>query len=231
MKNHLKRIAAPPSWDIDRAGGKYTIRPKAGAHPLAESLPLGMLIRDELNLASTLSEARKVLSNNNIQVDGKRRTEYRFSVGLFDVISVPKGSAQSAYRMFTDKKGRLILREIAVKESALKICKVTGKTAFSGKKIQLHLHDGKNIITEEKVKVGDSVLITLPKFEIKEVLPLAPKAVVFLMGGKHQSEVGTLKEVSGNEATFIKEGKEIKTAKKYLFVVGKDKPLLEIKTE
>lgn len=230
MRNHLKRIAAPPSWDINRAGGKYTIRPKAGAHSLAESLPLGMLIRDELKLASTLAEARKVLSNNPIQVDGKRRTEYRFSVGLFDVIGIPKGSSQSAYRLFINKKGRLILREIAVKESASKICKVTGKTAFSGKKIQLHLHDGKNILTEEKVKVGDSVLITLPQFEIKEVLPLAPKAAVLLTGGKHQGEMGLLKELSGEEATFVKEGKEIKTAKKYLFVVGEDKPLLEIKT-
>lgn len=229
MKNHLKRIPAPKTWIIDRQSRTFTIRPKAGAHALSEWMALGTIIRDELKLASTLAETRKVLTNNEILVDGKRRKEYRFIVGLFDVIKIPV--TKQAYRLLLDNKGRIIIIPINETESNFKICKVTGKTALSGSKVQVNLHDGKNLITDTKVKTGDSLVITLPDYKIKEVLPLTIGASVFLTKGKHNGDLGKFKEIKGKEAIYIKDGEEVQTARSYLFVVGKEKPLIEIKNK
>ncbi len=227
MKNHLKRMAAPKSWRLNRKENKYTIRPKAGAHALSQGLSLGSILRDELKLASTLVETRKLLSNNEILVDGKRRKEYRFIVGLFDVLKIP--AQKLAYRFGIDEKGGPNMHSITAAESEMKVCKVTGKTALGQNKIQLNLHDGKNIISAEKVNVGDSVVISLPALEIKEVLPLKAGAAVFLTKGKHMGDIGIFKEFKGEEAVYTKDKGEVNTSKKYLFVVGKDKkPVIEI---
>ena len=227
MKNHLKRIPAPKTWIIDRQNRTFTIRPKSGAHPLSEGMALGTILRDELKLASTLAETKKVLNNNEILVDGKRRKEYRFMVGLFDVIKIP--ATKQAYRILLDKKGRIIIIPISEAESHFKICKVTGKTALSESKVQVNLHDGKNLITNIKVKTGDSVIITLPDYKVKEILPLTAGASVFLTKGKHNGDLGKFKEIKGKEAIYIKDGEEVQTARSYLFVVGKEKSVIEIK--
>lgn len=227
MKNHLKRIPAPKTWIIDRQSNKFIIRPKPGTHALSEGMALGTIIRDELKLASTLAETKKVLVNNEILIDGKRRKEYRFIVGLFDVIKIP--AAKQNYRILLDCKGRITIIPINESESHFKICKVIGKTALPGSKVQVNLHDGKNILTETKVKTGDSLIVTLPDYKIKEVLPLTAGASVFLTKGKHNGDLGKFKEIKGKEAVYIKNGEEVKTARSYLFVVGKDKPMIEIK--
>ena len=135
------------------------------------------------------------------------------------------------YRLLLDNKGRIIIVPIHETESHFKICKVTGKTALSGSKVQENLHDGKNLITDTKVKTGDSLVITLPDYKIKEVLPLTVEASVFLTKGKHNGDLGKFKEIKGKEAIYIKDGEEVQTAKSYLFVVGKEKPLIEIKNK
>jgi len=227
MKNHLKRISAPKTWILDRQIRTFTIRPKPGAHALSEGLSLGAIVRDELKLASTLTETKKVLANNEILVDGKRRKEYRFMVGLFDVVTVP--TLKQSYRVILDQKGRIKIVNVPDGESHIKVCKVVGRTALSGKKLQINLHDGKNIISDVKVKVGDSVVLTLPDYKIKEVLPLTAGATVFLTQGKHHGDLGKFEEIKGAEARYVKGDEHVQTAKEYLFVVGKEKPVIEIK--
>lgn len=227
MKNHLKRISAPKTWILNRQVRTFTIRPKPGAHALSEGLSLGSIVRDELKLASTLTETKKVLINNEILVDGKRRKEYQFMVGLFDVVKVPL--LKHSYRVILDQKGRIKIVLIPEAESSIKVCKVVGKKVLSGKKLQINLHDGKNVLSDVKVNVGDSVVVTLPEFKIKEVLPLTSGATIFLTRGKHHGDLGKFKTIKGAEAIYIKGDEEVQTAKEYLFVVGKEKPVIEIK--
>jgi small subunit ribosomal protein S4e len=131
--------------------------------------------------------------------------------------------------MTLDAKGRLVLAEIPHAESNLKLCKVVGKSVVKGNKAQIHLHDGKNILTSEKVEVGESVLINLPSLEIKEVLHLKPGVKIFLTKGKHIADIGNFVEIKEDEVIYEVDGQEIKTAKDYVFVVGKDKPLITLK--
>ena len=218
MKNHLKLITAPKTWFVRRKTNVFTLRPSPGAHSLEYGMPLGLLLRDELKLASTMGEARKIVNNKEVLVDGVARTDHRFIVGLFDVLSVHKLKKQ--YRMLLDKKGRLRLAEVNAKESSVKLAKVVGKTALKGGKIQFNLHDGRNIISDAKAQVGDTFVISLPAARVTKILQVKKGAKVFLIKGKHAGDVGELKEIKGVEATYTVDGADVDTAKDYLFVVG-----------
>ena len=218
MKNHLKLIAAPKTWFVPRKTNVFTLRPSPGAHALEYGMPLGLLLRDQLKVASTMGEARKIVSNKEVLVDGVARTDHRFIVGLFDVLSVPKVKKQ--YRVLLDKKGRLRLAEIDAKEVSVKLAKVVGKTALKGGKIQFNLHDGRNIISDAKAQVGDTFVISLPAVKVTKILPVKKGAKVFLIKGKHAGDVGVLKEIKGVEATYTVDDADVDTAKDYLFVVG-----------
>ncbi|MEK6901176.1 MAG: 30S ribosomal protein S4e [Nanoarchaeota archaeon] len=226
MKNHLKRIAAPKLWDINRAASIFIVRPKAGAHSLKRGMALGVLLRDTLHIANTLTEVRKLLSANDVRIDGTRRTEYRHVVGLFDILSIP--SLKRWYRVLLTAERGIHLQEIPAGEQAIKVCKVTGKSVLPGGKIQIHLHDGRNVTSSQPVAVGDSVVITIPKGEVTEVLPLKPGMLVYIDNGRKVGNVGTLREIKKTQAVYVKDDIVVETAKKYLFVVGKEKPSITV---
>ena len=221
MKNHLKRIAAPRTWQLDRKATKFTLRPNSGGQSLDMGFALGTLLRDHLQIASTMNEVQKILNANEIIVDGKRKKDRRTMVGLFDIISIP--TTKQHVQVVLDSKGRLTTKEIDEKNITIKECKVTGKTILRGGKIQLNLYDGKNIITDTKdVRVGDSVIISMPKYTVTQVLPLKIGAHVFLTQGKHAGSSGVLKELEGETARYELANKTIiETTKKYIFVVSK----------
>lgn len=224
--SHIKRLNTPKTWTINRKETKFSLRPKPGPHPMDLSLPLGIVLRDFLKYAQSVSEAKKILNNNQVLVDGKRRTDYRLPVGLFDVLSFP--GIKKDYRMLLDRKGRLGLKEIDAKESNFKPCKITGKTVLPKNQLQLNLSDGRNILTDKKCNVGDTVIITLPDQKIKEIFELKKDAFVFLIKGKHAGDSGLLQEVKNKRAVYQKDKQDIETLKKYLFALGDKKPVIDI---
>jgi small subunit ribosomal protein S4e len=52
-KKHLKKIAAPKSWMLEKLGGLFTTRPSQGPHKLRESLPLSIVLTKRLRYAQT----------------------------------------------------------------------------------------------------------------------------------------------------------------------------------
>lgn len=226
MTNHLKRIASPKSWRINKQEFVFTIKPSPGAHANVMGLPLGIILRDILKLATTVSEVKKILNNKQVLVDGCRKKDHRFNVGLFDVLTI--GEIGKHYRMYLDTKGFLGLKEVDAKESVVKASKVVGKTVLPKGKIQYHLYDGKNFTSDEKMNVGDSVVLDLPKLAVKKVLPLKAGMTVFLIKGKHCGDVGVLKHIKGDQAVYTVDGEEVETAKAYLFVVGEKEPVMKM---
>ncbi len=218
MKNHLKRIAAPKTWHLNRGLHIYAARPNPGTHTLEMGLALGTVLRDHLHLAETMGEIKKLLNSKQVLVDGVQRKDYRFMAGLFDVVTVV--DHKKHYRLVLDEKCRLQVKEISVSESGLKVSRVTGKTVLKGGKIQYHLYDGKNVIDSISANVGDSVVMELPGSKIKKVLPLKEGASIFLIKGKHGGDTGVLKQLKGRQAVYTKGSEEIETAKEYVFVVG-----------
>lgn len=221
MKNHLKRIAAPKTWHLNRGLHIYAARPNPGTHTLEMGLALGTVLRDHLHLAETMGEIKKLLNAKQVLVDGVQRKDYRFMVGLFDVVTVV--DHKKHYRVVLDAKCRLQIKEISAAESGLKVSRVTGKTVLKGGKVQYHLYDGKNVIGASGAvlaNVGDSVVVELPGLKIKKVLPLKEGMSIFLTKGKHGGDTGVLKQLKGTQAVYTKGTEEIETAKEYVFVVG-----------
>ncbi len=229
MKSHLKRLAIPKSWKIKRRGLIFIMRPNPGAHSIKLSLSLNSIIRDLLGIAKNSKEVKKILHDTEVLIDGIRRKEQKFPVGLMDVIEFKK--INEYYRVVLEK-GKLRIMAIDKKESTIKPCRITGKSKVK-KKTQLNLYDGKNILVEkDEYKVGDTVVIGLPKQDIKENIKLEKGCSIYLIGGKHVGGIGKIEDIITNKITYKNEkGEMIETLKKYVFVVGKDKPVVSLESK
>ncbi len=221
---HQKRLASPKAVPIqDKKERKWMIQHSPGPHAKDYSIPLGVLLRDILKIAPTLREVQKILSTRLLQVDGKVRTDDKFSVGLMDVISLPK--AEKNYRIIVDGKARLLTVEIKGEESATKTLRVVRKHTLPGGKLSLTLHDGRNIVSDNHIKVGDSVVVSLPKVVIKNHLKRDNGATCLIMDGKHAGTIVKLKDIiqrkggKPSEALVQSKEEEFITVAKYLFVV------------
>ncbi|TLZ94355.1 MAG: 30S ribosomal protein S4e, partial [Methanobacteriota archaeon] len=86
MKKHLKRLSAPRSWSTPRKTDFWIVRPSPGPHAIGESVPLGSILRDMLKLCDSAREARHILNNRGVLIDGRVVTDPKFPVGLMDVL-------------------------------------------------------------------------------------------------------------------------------------------------
>ena len=193
-----------------------------------------IIIRDLLKLADTSRDAKKIIKTKNVLVDGKPRKDLRYPVGLFDLIDIPKEGKM--YRVVPDKHG-LILIEAPKKESNLKICRIKNKTMVKGGNIQLNLYDGKNIVIKDKKEdynTGDSVLIELPSQKIVEHIKMEKGVVAILTGGQNIGDIINIKDIittksrEPNKVVCKKEDREFEAIMDYVYVVGKEKPLIKL---
>ena len=226
-KNHLARLAAPKTWNIQRKGIQFVTKSDAGPHSITHSVPLNTLLKEILDYAGTTREAKKILNAGQTKIDGKIRKNSRFPIGIFDTIEFT--NINENFRLIVNKKGKLVLIRIKSEETGIKPCKIIGKTAVGGK-IQLNLYDGKNIIvSNSSYRVGDSLLLSLPDQKITKHIKLDKKSTIFLIGGKHIGETGHVEDIVENKIIYKdKNGNMVETLKKYAFVVGENKTLITL---
>jgi len=227
-KNHLKRIAMPKTWPLERKKTVFVTRPNPGGHKIEHSIALNIVLKNMTKSAKTTAEVKSILHNKNILVDGRRRREIKLPVGLFDVISLP--DIDEHYRMVFSDKGKLTVVPIKQIEINRKPCKIVDKTLIKKGQVQLNLSDGRNIIVKKDTfKAGDTVIMSVPKQEIQEHIKLEKGVLVYLTGGKNRGANGTVEEFDNN-IIKVKAGKQIfETLKEYAFVIGKEKPAVTIK--
>ncbi|MHC1635137.1 MAG: 30S ribosomal protein S4e [Candidatus Methanospirareceae archaeon] len=234
MSKHQKRISAPRSWKIERKKHYWVVKPSPGPHPKDRSMPLLLIIRDMLKLADYAREAKKILNEGNVLINGKVVKDHKFPVGIFDILSIPRIDAY--YIMLLDKKGRFELREIEKEEADRKLCRVNNKTMIKGARIQLNLHDGRNLIPpaelSNKIKTHDSLIISFKNNEILRHYPYKEGSKVIVIGGKHSAEIGEIEEIKilrSPEPNVVRirplkgEDGAFETIEDYVFVVGVDK--------
>ena len=233
MGKHQKRIAAPRSWRIERKTAYWTVKPRPGPHPGDRSMPLLLIIRDMLKLADSSKEAKRILNEGEVVVNGRVRKDLKFPVGIFDILSIPR--IKDNYMVLLDKKGKLSLVKIGQEEASKKLCRVNGKRMLKGGRIQLNLHDGRNILLEEeraeKIKTKDSLLISLRDTEILQHFAYKKGSKVMVIGGKHSAQTGEIEEirtVQSPESNVVKikpfgEEGTFETIDDYVFVVGEEK--------
>ena len=68
----LKRQMSPLFWGINRKNKRFAITVRPGSHPKNSSFPTAILLRDVLNVVTTLREAKSVIYGGKI----KRRRSY-----------------------------------------------------------------------------------------------------------------------------------------------------------
>ncbi|MDD5133385.1 MAG: 30S ribosomal protein S4e [Candidatus Nanoarchaeia archaeon] len=228
---HIKRIPSPKNWPISRKENTWTARPLPGPHGLHKCITVNIILKEILKIAETTKEVKKILQDGKLFINKIKRNEYKFPVGIMDIIEVPDLKIQNI--VLYNKNGDFILKEI--KDSKTKLCKVTGKTVVKNKKIQIHLHDGRNkLLDKNAYTVGDTIVLDLEKGDIKDTLKLEKGAVIYLTDGSYVGNVGKVDKIENG--TFDKKAKIIftigtkkyETLKDYAFVIGKEKPVIDI---
>jgi small subunit ribosomal protein S4e len=218
----LKRLFAPKWWPIERKNKKYTFAPR-GAYKRELSLPLLLFVRDVLRLAENRKEAWNVIKKGEILVDGRKRKDPNFGLGLFNVIEIP--SVKKTWRAVP--KNGLSFIEIPENESKLKLCKIVDKKSLKGNKTQINLNDGRNILTNEKYSTYDSLLIQVPEQKIVDHIKFAEKSICMIFKGKNAGMIGKIKTIEKDRILMDNE-KTVEVPKDFVIVVGRDEPLIKL---
>jgi small subunit ribosomal protein S4e len=232
MSKHLKRLAAPRTYRLHRKEKTWTIKAQPGPHATEQSLPLGLIARDYLGLCDTYKEVKRIIAHGEILVDGAIRKNHKFPCGLMDVISVPK--MQKNYRIMYDQNGKLALVPIEGADAHWKLCLIKNKTIIKGKKIQLNLHDGRNMIVDkDEYKTGDVLKISFKDSKVTEVFKFEKGTVSLIIGGSHIGQLANIKDIemvasSKPNLAFMQGTEEFSTISNYVFPVGKTKPVISI---
>lgn len=230
MKKHMKRMAAPSTWPITRKTSHWVSKPSPGPHGTEDSMPLAMVVRDMLKLCDNAREARFIIGSRGISVDGRIITDYKFPVGLMDVVTIAK--ANQSYRMLIDYKSKLQLLPIEESEKGWKLARVDDKKVVRKGIVQLNMHDGRCILLpKDQYKTGDVLKLELPSQKIMKSLKLEKGCVALLIGGSHPGTLQTIESYqirrgsAPNLVTF-KEG--FSTVKENVFVVGEKTPEIKL---
>lgn len=187
---HMKRQNTPKNWPIPRKGTKFVVRPNFGNE---KGLPLLIVLRDVLKMAKTRKEVKKALHAKNILINGKVVKDEKNSLMLFDVMTIIPSNKN--YRLELSENGKFKVEEIKSNEANKKVTKVIGKKTLKGKKFQLNFIDGRNLLSDIKCKVNDSVLIEFKNKKIAKCLELKEKANVVVIAGKHAGESGKIESI------------------------------------
>jgi small subunit ribosomal protein S4e len=238
----LKRKPAPRFWPIHRKEAVWIVRPSSGPHSLEKCLPLSLVLRDILEVAETRKEAKKILSQGKIYVDGKVRLKDDFPVGLMDVISMP--DLNKFYRVLPSHKG-LVLNPISKEEAGFKLLRVEGKTVVKNGTLQIALHDGSNMLVkmedsespEAAYETFDTLKLGLPEKEVLDQLKTKKGNIAVITGGKNIGKEGKIVEIEKTEAKKRRNaliviedeaGNRYQTILDFVFSIGEAKPLISL---
>ncbi|GME95065.1 unnamed protein product [[Candida] boidinii] len=200
-KKHLKRLAAPSHWMLDKLSGVYAPRPSQGPHKLRESLPLIVFLRNRLKYALNGREVKAILMERHVKIDGKVRTDATYPTGFMDVITLE--ATGENFRLVYDIKGRFAVHRITAEEAAYKLAKVKKVQLGKAGIPYLVTHDGRTIrYPDPAIKVNDTVKIDLESAKITDFLKFDTGRLVMVTGGRNLGRVGVITHRERHEGGF-----------------------------
>lgn len=237
MKKHAKRLTVPRTLKVPRKKQTFIVRLSPGPHAYGSSVPLLVVVRDMLGLASSSREAKKILRNRKVLVDGRIRKDAKFPVGLADILSLEE--MELNFMVMMDTRGRLALKEIGKRRAGRKAYKITNKKLLKGGSLQLNLHDGTNLLVpikdpskpkEDVYSTKDTLLVDLKDKKIKSHLEYREGNLAYITGGRNRGKIATIKEIRESSSPMPntvllkgRDGQVFETIEDYIFVVGKKK--------
>ena len=239
----LKRNPAPRFWPIHRKEAVWIVRPSAGPHSLEKCLPLSIVLRDILKVAETRKEAKKVIAQGNVYVDGKVRLKDDFPVGLMDIISMP--DLNQFYRVLPSHKG-LFLNPISKEEASFKLLRVEDKALVKNGKSQIAFHDGTTMLVKAEAAETPSEVVYetfatlklgLPEKQVLDQLKTRKGNMALITGGKNIGKQGKIVEIEKTEAKKRRnalvvvedeKGNRYQTILDFVFSIGGAKSLISL---
>jgi small subunit ribosomal protein S4e len=90
-------------------------------------------------------------------------------------------------------------------------------------------------MTEDEYNTADVVKLKIPEQEIEDHIKFEDGTLGLVTGGKHIGEMGSIKEITITKSSMPNtvmiesaDGETFQTLKDYVFVLGKDKPLITL---
>ncbi len=228
----LKRQMAPLFWGITRKDKRFVVTVRPGSHSKNISIPSSVFLRDMLKVVKTLREAKFAIYSGKVTIDGVKRKSLHHGIGLMDVIELE--GLKEIYRL-VPKDGE-ILQAIKIDDSekSKKLVHVKSKTTIKNGKTQIGFHDGRSLIDETNISVGDTCIMQIPEQKILDVIKLEKGISGLITSGVNAGKIGAINEVK--EGTFILpkrvdiklEDRQIEIPASIVMPVGKDKPVIGI---
>lgn len=224
---------APTFWNIRRKKGRFLVlRVKPGGHSKRRAYPLGIILRDVLKIANTMHEAERIVNGGKIKVDGIIRRDVNFGIGLMDIVEL--ASIGQAYR-FVPKDSRLLVPvSVNDDEKFKKLLKITSKVAIKGSKVQYGFHDGRTVISDQKMRVGDTCVVQLPESKINEHIEFERGSVVLVTSGENAGGVGKVEDIRDGVFSLPKRAlvsfaeRSVELPVEIIMTVGSERPLIKV---
>jgi len=226
-KRHMKRMAAPSHWMLDKLNGVWAPKPSSGPHKQRECLPLIVLLRNRLKYALNYKESKMILVQRLVKVDNKIRCDHTFPAGLMDVVSLE--ATKENFRLLYDTKGRFICHKISATEAEYKLCRVLKVAMGQNSVNHVSTHDGRTIrFPDPRVSTHDTVRLNLTTGKMDDFIKFEAGNVCMITGGNNIGRVGILghreKHPGSFEIAHLKdsEGHHFATRLANVMVIGKE---------
>jgi small subunit ribosomal protein S4e len=220
---HMKSLAAPKYFGINRKAHVYIGKPNPGRHSLDRCVSLSLALR-KTNIAASTGEAMKIITTGNVLVNNKSIREWKFPVGLNDIIEI-KG-AGIAYKIGIDEHAKITFEEDKKPNYNAQLYRVIGKYKTTKGEIMLRLHDGSIAKGKNEIKVNDSIKLD-SKRAVKDTMAMAVGAECLVISGVHVGTNGRVKSIKkGTEkqdpsaVIAPKQGEEFETIIKNIMITG-----------
>jgi small subunit ribosomal protein S4e len=159
-----------------------------------------------------------------------------------DVVEVP--DATEVYRILPLKGKGLTPVKITKDEAKFKLCRIERKTTLRGGRIQLNLHDSRNLVVpigdaasraEAQYRVRDTLRLSIPSQKVLGHIKFAEGSYALVTSGRNIGLHGKITKIEPGTATrppavAIQDqtGNTIRTVADYVFAVGDDKPSIRL---
>tara|TARA_Y100000590_G_scaffold110983_1_gene126546 strand:- start:1738 stop:2454 length:717 start_codon:yes stop_codon:yes gene_type:complete len=229
----LKRQMAPLFWGITRKEKRFVVTVNPGAHGKHSSIPTAVFLRDTLKIVTSLREAKSAIYAGKVKVDGVVRKSLHHGIGLMDVVELE--DANKSYRL-VPKDGTLLKPiEIDDSEKTKKLVLVKSKTTIKNGKTQIGFHDGKTLIDETPVSVGDTCVLQIPDVKILEVIKLEKMTNCLITKGVNAGKIGKIDEIKQGTFSIPKslditfDDRQIEIPARLVMPLGKNEPVIKIR--
>tara|TARA_B100000029_G_scaffold282451_1_gene276358 strand:+ start:4949 stop:5662 length:714 start_codon:yes stop_codon:yes gene_type:complete len=195
----LKRQMAPKFWGITRKNKRFVVTVKPGSHKKEQSIPTAVFLRDTIKIVSDLREAKYAIYNGKVSVDGVKIKSLHHGIGLMDVIELE--GVKDIYRLVPNDG--TILKPIIIKdvEKTKKLVTVKSKTTIKNGQTQIGFNDGRSLINDIDVRIGDTCVMQVPEQKILEVIKLEKGMQGLVIQGVNAGKIGIIKNIK--EGTFV----------------------------